>query len=55
VLLIDDIFGELDLPRRNALVAAPAGGRAKFVTATNLAARHGAGGARRIEGVVHAA
>ena len=36
VLLIDDIFGELDLARRNALVAALPAGAQAFVTATNL-------------------
>ena len=37
VLLIDDIFGELDLPRRNALVASLPAGAQTFVTATSLA------------------
>ncbi|OAI41769.1 hypothetical protein AYO41_01395 [Verrucomicrobia bacterium SCGC AG-212-E04] len=36
VLLIDDIFGELDLARRNALVRALPPGAQKFVTATSL-------------------
>lgn len=36
ILLIDDIFGELDLPRRNALVRALPPGAQKFVTATSL-------------------
>ncbi len=36
VLLIDDIFGELDLPRRNALLRALPPGAQKFVTATSL-------------------
>jgi DNA replication and repair protein RecF len=58
VLLIDDIFGELDLPRRNAVVAALPGGAQKFVTATSLAWLDAApaGATWRIEGgVVHAA
>ena len=54
VLLIDDIFGELDLPRRNALVAALPVGAQKFVTATSLAWLDGSipGPTWRIEGGV---
>ena len=36
ILLIDDIFGELDLKRRNALLEAFPSGAQKLVTATNL-------------------
>ena len=57
VLLIDDIFGELDLPRRNAVVRALPPGAQKFVTATSLAWLDDStpGATWRIEGgVVHA-
>ncbi len=57
VLLIDDIFGELDLARRNALVSALPAGAQKFVTATSLAWLDPSmtGATWRIEGgIVHA-
>ena len=57
VLLIDDIFGELDPPRRNALVSALPSGSQKFVTATSLSWMESpaAGATWRIEGgVIHA-
>ncbi len=41
LLLIDDIFGELDEARRNALLAHLPNDSQKFVTATSLAWREG--------------
>ena len=41
ILLIDDIFGELDMARRNALLAHLPNESQKFVTATSLAWREG--------------
>ena len=45
LLLIDDIFGELDQNRRNALLAALPQASQKFVTATAMSWRESAGGA----------